>query len=187
MITIVGVGALGSHVAQFLRHYELRVIDFDKVESKNTLSQFHIKASVGKSKALSLSQTFNMLFGIKVSSIVHKLVEDNANVMLLNSELVIDCLDNAAGRKVIQNWARSRQVPCLHGALAANGQMGRIIWDEEFFIDGEVEGAATCEDGQHLPFIAMTSAAIARSAQEFLTSGKKISFQTFPISGVKSL
>ena len=57
-ITIIGIGALGSHVVQFLRNSkaEIKVIDFDHIEFKNIASQFHGKSNIGKSKANSLKE-----------------------------------------------------------------------------------------------------------------------------------
>jgi molybdopterin/thiamine biosynthesis adenylyltransferase len=183
VITIVGVGALGSHVAQFLRNVEaeLRIIDMDKIETKNTKSQFHSVTNVGKSKATSLQQTLNFLFRTKVSTFTSKLVANNVNQLLGGSTLILDCLDNAESRRLVQSYAQEHNIPCLHGALAANGAFGQVLWTDKFRIDSEVgSGAATCEDGRHLPFIAMVSSLMAQSAQTFLTNQKKLNFQIHP-------
>lgn len=184
-VTIVGVGALGSHVALLLRNEAaLKVVDFDRIESKNVLAQFHSKTSIGKNKASALQQTISFLFGLKTEAVPHKLTSDNAEQLLGGTELIVDCLDNAAARKVVQDYARRTSTPCLHGALAADGGFGRVVWDDRFVIDGEAgAGAATCEGGEHLPFIAIVSAYIARSAQMYLKSGKKIGFEINPIGG----
>jgi molybdopterin/thiamine biosynthesis adenylyltransferase len=182
-ITIVGVGALGSHVTLLLRNMDanLRIIDFDRVEQKNVQSQFHNKLNVGKSKVQSLSGTMQLLFGLKLGTIPHKLTTENDDQLLAGADLIIDCLDNAQARIVVQNFARRSKTACLHGALAADGGFGRVVWDERFVIDSEVgANAATCEDGAHLPFIAITSAYLARAAQEFLATGRKIGFEVNP-------
>ena len=61
-IIFCGVGALGSHGAMACRNLEatLCFIDFDRVESKNLLSQAYVKPSVGKNKAeaLKLQRTY---------------------------------------------------------------------------------------------------------------------------------
>jgi len=181
-VTIIGVGALGSHVVQFLRNEaNLKVIDFDRVEQKNTLAQFHGKPGVGKNKVQAIQQTMQFLFGLKVSGVPHKLTPDNTSELLSGSDLLIDCLDNAASRQVVQDFARKSHTPCLHGALAADGSFGRVVWDENFVIDSEnVAGAATCEGGEHLPFIGVASALLAKAAQEFIVRGKKIGFELHP-------
>ena len=177
-VPLVGVGALGSHAAQFLRNAAaLRVIDFDRVEQKNVLSQFHARSSAGKSKVIGLKQSLQFLFATSVEAIPHKLVADNAREILGGADLLVDCLDNREGREIVQGFARDRSVPCVHGALAPNGSFGRVVWDEQFAIDAEpAEGAATCEDGAHLPFIGMVAASLARAAQEFLLNGEKLNF-----------
>jgi molybdopterin-synthase adenylyltransferase len=183
MVTIVGVGALGSHAAQFLRNVaKLRVIDFDRVEQQNVLSQFHSRSSLGRSKVVALQQTLSFLFGTKIEGIPHRLGDDNARELLGGAELVLDCLDNAASRSVVQRFARQTGLPCLHGALAADGTFGRVIWDDDFTPDSEGAGAATCEDGAHLPLIGLVAAYLARSAQEFLTTGHRLGF-TVPSRG----
>lgn len=181
-VTIVGVGALGSHLAVFLRNTaELKLIDMDRVEQKNVLSQFHPKTNVRKNKALALQQTMNFLFGLKVAAVPHPLAMDNVGQLLDGSDLVVDCVDNAATRQTIQEYALDTGLPCLHGALAADGAFGRVVWTENFRIDSEDSvGAATCEDGVHLPFIGMASTLLARASQEFLTNGKKIGFELHP-------
>jgi len=187
-VTVVGVGALGSHLVQFLRSedIEIRVIDFDRVEQKNVQSQFHSKPSVGKLKVDALKQSMQFLYGRKIHTISHKLVYNNDNE-LLKGDLIIDCLDNGEARKIVQNYARLYEVPCLHGALAPDGGFGRVIWDEQFVIDSEAgQGGATCENGEFLPFIAITSAYLARAAQIFLTNGKKTGFSISP-NGVVSV
>lgn len=186
-IVIVGVGALGSHVVQFLRNVDatLRVVDFDRVEQRNVMAQFHGKPNVGKAKVQSLQQAMNFLFARKVEVVPHKLVENNAKEILGSADLVVDCLDNGAGRRVIQGFVRASKVPCLHGALAADGTFGSVLWDEHFVIDDETGNGKTCEDGEHLPFIVMVSAYLAQSAQAFMKSGRKLGFNVHPGGVVK--
>jgi molybdopterin/thiamine biosynthesis adenylyltransferase len=182
-ITVVGIGALGSHLVQFLRNLdvELRIIDFDRVEQRNVASQFHGVQSVGRSKVESLRRAMEFFWGYRCKVFPVRLGPDNASELLSGSTLVIDCLDNAASRKVVQDHVRGRAIPCLHGALAANGEFGRVVWDEDFEIDEEGQaGAATCEDGAHLPFIAAVSALLAMSASVFIETGRRISYAVAP-------
>lgn len=188
-ITIVGVGALGSHVVLFLRNLgvPLKVIDFDKVEQRNTQSQFHGIKTVGKSKVSSIQQTLDFLFKSKIEGVSHQLVSDNLSQLLGGSQLVIDCVDNAATRRIIQGYVREHNIPCLHGAVSADGSFGQVIWDESFRIDQELaQGGATCENGDHLPFITLVSSLIAKSAQDFVKTSKKNGYQVHP-NGVHTL
>ncbi len=181
LVTIVGVGALGSHTAMFLRNTSrLKVVDFDRVETRNTTNQFHSRNSVGKNKTLALQQVVNFLWGVKVDIVPHKLVEGNAQQLLGKSDLILDCLDNGEARRIVQGFVRRTGVPCLHGALAANGAYGQVCWDEHFQVDDEGTGVATCEDGHHLPFIALVSAFMARAVQTFLENGGRPAFHIHP-------
>jgi len=191
LITVVGVGALGSHLVQLIRNLgvPLRLIDFDRIEQKNITSQFHGKPHVGRFKSQSLKEVMGLLWGsssLKLDVMTSKLTADNAAQMLRGSDLVVDCLDNGEARRLVQAHARGTRTPCLHGALAADGVFGRVVWDEDFIIDDEsVAGEATCEGGEHLPFIALVSACMAQAIKEWLASGKKIGFSASPSGLIK--
>jgi predicted ThiF/HesA family dinucleotide-utilizing enzyme len=180
-VIVVGAGALGSHVALFIRNLaQIKIIDFDHIEQKNVLSQFHSKGNVGKSKVESLKQTMNFLFGIKLNTIGNKLVDNNSKQLLNGTDLIIDCLDNAEARRIVQKYARKEKVPCLHGGLAADGAFGISVWDENYEVPDSQPGLPTCENGDQLPFIALVFAYIAKSAQEFLVDNKKYGYMISP-------
>jgi molybdopterin/thiamine biosynthesis adenylyltransferase len=188
-ITIVGVGALGSHVVQALRNEDvtIKVIDFDRVEMKNVASQFHFVKSVRKKKVDALKQAMQFCFGRSIETVGNKLTADNDAALLGDSDLIVDCLDNGEARRVVQNFARANKVPCLHGALAADGGFGRVVWDENFVIDDEAgAGQATCEEGEFLPFIEITASYLAYAVQRFIKDGRKRSFSITP-AGVEKI
>lgn len=179
-IVIVGAGALGSHLALMVRNEAaIRVVDYDKVEHKNVLSQFHGVGGVGRNKAVALKQTLDFLFKVKIGDSPHKLTSENDDPLLAGADLVVDCLDNAEARLIVRNFCRGAKVPCLHGALAADGAFGQATWDEDFVIE-DGAGAPTCEGGEHLAFICLTSSALAVAATRFLRTGQKRSFHVWP-------
>ena len=188
-ITIIGVGALGSHLVQALRNEEvtLKVIDFDRVEMRNVASQFHFKNAVGKKKTEALKQAMQFCYGCKLETVGNKLTADNVEQLLGDAHLLIDCLDNGEARRLVQGFARANGVPCLHGALAAEGGFGRVIWDSDFVIDDEGgAGAPTCEDGEFLPFIMLTAAYLAHAAQRFIRGGRRMGYSISP-AGVERI
>lgn len=188
VVTVVGVGALGSHLVQFLRNEDvvINIIDFDRVEMKNVQSQFHAKQGVGKLKVDALKKMMQFLYGVKIHTFSSKLMADNVENLLGGSDLVIDCLDNGEARRLVQGHVRGAGTPCLHGSLAADGSFGRVIWDEGFIIDDEAgAGAVTCEDGEFLPFIALTAAHLARAAQIFLSGKKKVGYSISPGGAIR--
>jgi hypothetical protein len=120
------------------------------------------------------------LYGVRIKTVPHKLVANNVEA-LLQGDLIVDCLDNGASRKLVQDHVRAKGIPCLHGALAGDGSFGRVVWDEGFVIDYESgPGAATCENGEFLPFIALTSSYLGIATQIFLAQGKKTGFSISP-------
>lgn len=192
-VTIVGVGALGSHVMLFARNWKVgfHLIDHDRVEQKNMQAQFHSRMGLRQNKALALAKALQGLYGLKVRATPHKLVEDNVVALLgggrSDTDLVIDCTDNIAARQLIQQHCDFWGIPCLHGCLSASGDFARIIWSELFKPDPEgFDGEATCEGGEQLPFYAVASGLIAMVAQQFLEDGKKINLQVTPF-GVQRL
>lgn len=170
-ITLIGAGALGSHVVLLLRNIDatIKVIDFDVVESKNLMSQFHTKMGLRKNKALALKQSLRGLFQAGIEAVPHKLTEDNVEQLLSGADLLIDCVDNAPTRKLIQDYAKSNDVPCLHAALAAGGVFGQVAWTGHFEVE-DAGGATqpTCEDGEALPFLCLVSTYTALAVQNFI-------------------
>lgn len=184
-VTIVGLGALGSHLVLFARNWKasLRIIDFDRVESKNTQSQFHTKMGLRKNKAVALGASMRGLWGSSMDTVPHKLTYQSADSQLGGSDLVIDCTDNLEARKEIQDYCVLMDIACLHGCISADGSLARIVWTEDFTPDKEdAENAATCEDGRNLAFHGMVGAMLAHVASCFLDDGAQNSWQMTPSS-----
>jgi len=184
-VVIVGLGALGSHLTLFGRNWEvhLRGIDFDKVEMKNTQSQFHSRMGSGKNKAMALKAALQGMWGLQMDAHSVKLGTTNQEVMFKHADLVIDCTDNFKAREIIQEYAAKYGLPCLHCCLSAGGDLARIVWTEHFAPDKEdAEGEATCEDGQNLPFHALAAAMTAQIVQRFLKDEVRQSWQLTPFS-----
>ena len=177
-IVIVGLGANGSHTATALRNAgALKLVDFDRVEQKNTLAQMHGKMGLRRNKAQAMGQRFQGEWGQRVEVVPHKVTDDNAKVILGGADLVIDCTDNIAARACIKQYCVAEGIPLLHAALSADGHFGQIIWTEFFKADGEEGDGATCEDGDNLPFHFLMGGLIAQTAKTFLTSGKQHNWQ----------
>jgi molybdopterin/thiamine biosynthesis adenylyltransferase len=185
-IVICGVGALGSTAVSLCRNLdvELRLVDFDRVESKNLAAQWFVKQSVGKNKAEAARLQLANFYGAKSEALGVRLVANNAAQLLADCELAVDCFDNADSRILLSEAARQRGLPLLHGALAADGTFGLVRWDERFTADREdAPGQATCEGGEHLPMIGLVGATLARAIQDFVRSGSRHDY-SISLSGV---
>lgn len=175
-IVFCGVGALGSTAVLYCRNLEveLRLVDFDRVESKNLSAQWFVKQSVGKNKAEAIRLQLGNFFGIKAEALGVRLGAHNAAQLLDGCDLAVDCFDNADSRLILSEAARASAIPLVHAALAADGTFALVRWDERFVADREdVEGQATCEGGEHLPMIGLVGATLARAIQDFLRGGAR--------------
>ena len=175
-IVFCGVGAVGSSAVMLCRTLgaDLALVDFDRVESKNLLAQAFVKASLGKNKAEALKLQLSTFYGLKAEAFPVRLDQSNVGVLCDRADLVVDCFDNAAGRRVLQTWARSQGRPLVHAALSGDGTFGLVRWTERFTPDEEPQaGQATCEGGEHLPMIGLLAAALARIVQDHVRAGTR--------------
>ncbi len=182
-IVFCGGGALGSHALFLARDFqhELAVIDFDRVETKNLASQWFVKQMVGKNKATALKLQLLNFYEVKLQDYTVKLTTLNVDTVLGEAGLVVECFDNAESRRVVQNYARSRQKPCVHAGLAANGEFAMVRWDRHFTIDEEgAAGQATCEGRGFLPLILRASSSLVASIQFFLVDGREVNWNVSP-------
>ena len=188
-IVFCGVGALGSTAAVLCRSLgvELRLVDFDRVESKNLSAQAFVKQSLGKNKAEALKMQLWNFWAVKAEALPVRVVAENVAEVCAGAQLVVDCFDNRAGREVLSAHARAAGLPLVHAALAGDGRFGLVRWDERFAPDAEAQaGQATCEGGEHLPFIGLLSAALARTIQDFLEDGTRRD-AIVSLTGIQSL
>jgi molybdopterin/thiamine biosynthesis adenylyltransferase len=172
-IVFCGVGALGSTAVSLCRNFgaDMRLVDFDRVESKNLAAQWFVKASLGKNKAEAARLQLANFYGVKAEAMPVRLAATNAAQLLAGADLAVDCFDNADSRLVLSDAARGVGIPLVHAALAADGTFGMVRWDERFAPDREdTAGQATCEGGEHLPLIGLVGATLARAIQDFVVS-----------------
>jgi molybdopterin/thiamine biosynthesis adenylyltransferase len=174
-ILFCGVGALGSSAAVLCRSLgvELAFVDFDRVETKNLAAQAFVKQSLGKNKAEALKLQLQNFYGLKCESFGVRLAATNVDALCQSADLLVDCFDNQQSRQLLSDYARRSGKPLVHAAMAADGQFGLVRWDARFVPDAEDHaGQATCEGGEHLPFIGLLAATLARVIQDFVRHGQ---------------
>src|SRR5690349_22523966 len=115
-IVFCGVGALGSTAAVLCRNLEpmLVFVDFDRVESKNLLAQAFVKQSVGKNKADALKTQLLNFHGTKCEAFGVRLTAENVEQLCGAADLIVDCFDNLASRKVLSEFARRAGKALVH-------------------------------------------------------------------------
>lgn len=169
-----GVGALGSHAATLCRTLpaELAFADFDRVEAKNLLAQAYTRQAVGKNKAEALRLQLRTFYGVESAVFPVRLTAQNIAQIAAGADLLVDCLDNIDGRLVVLDHARATGTASVHAGLAADGTFGLVRWGDRFRPDAEDEaGQATCEGGEHLPFVGLVAAVLAGIIRDFVRDG----------------
>lgn len=181
-ILIVGLGAIGSHVALALRNIdaELTLCDFDVIEHKNTQAQFHLAKDVRKKKATSLRGSLYGLFGVKCYTDPVKVTDENVLYVVDGMDLVLDCTDNIAARQTLMSGCGGLKIELLHGAMSADGTFAQVTWTEQFTPDAETGSGVTCEDGENLPFHMMVGSCMAIAVQQFINDAKRDSYFITP-------
>ena len=111
-IAFCGVGALGSNAVLYCRNLEteLRLIDFDRVESKNLAAQWFVKQSVGKNKAEAVRLQLANFYGRKAEALGVRLGALNAVQLLDGCDIAVDCFDNQDSRLILSQAARDRSL-----------------------------------------------------------------------------
>jgi molybdopterin/thiamine biosynthesis adenylyltransferase len=176
LILFCGAGALGSTTLTLCRNLpaSLAVVDFDRVEAKNLLSQAYTRQAVGKNKAEALRLQLRTFYGVEMTAYPVRLAGQNVATVAAGADLLVDCFDNAASRRVLLDHARATGTPSVHAGLAADGTFGLVRWGERFVPDEEDEpGQATCAGGEHLPFIGLVAATLAGVVEAFVRTGDR--------------
>lgn len=147
-IMVVGAGTLGGNILEHLARQDsqglwtLGVVDQDRVELRNLINQPYLRQQVGKSKAACLADLLHRIHGHPLQAEHKTLTPANATRLLQGWDLVLDCLDNHAGRSAVQQGCRSQGLACLHLGLASDYL--ELIWDEHYRVppDAEVDPCA---------------------------------------------
>ena len=130
-VLIVGVGALGSVVAELLGRAgvgRLRIVDRDTVEWSNLQRQSLYTESDAREGLAKVQAAANRLAGINASIEVQPIAADvtpaNIESFAEGVDLIVDGTDNFEIRFLINDLAWERSLPWIHGGcLGASGQV----------------------------------------------------------------
>ena len=146
-ITICGVGALGSWLTDLLvrqGYQKLKVIDFDKVERKNSGTQIYGQDDIGRSKAVQLRGHIYRRLGITIEAVAERLRATNVKKLLSGSDLVVDVFDDVTSRRLVVDFCLQNGIPCVHAGMASVGYF-EIVWNSQYKVPNEPEKNDTDE------------------------------------------
>jgi molybdopterin/thiamine biosynthesis adenylyltransferase len=172
-LTICGVGALGSHLADNLARQgfkQIRVIDRDRIEEHNVGTQLYGESDVGAWKVDVLRLRLFRATGIEIEAIRKELSDRTAKGLLEDGGLIIDTFDNSVSRRLVQDQCRQLQLPCLHVGLYAD--YGEVIWDERYRVPQDVAGDV-CDYPLARNLVLMTVAIASEILVRFVSEGTR--------------
>jgi molybdopterin/thiamine biosynthesis adenylyltransferase len=131
-VFIAGVGGLGSFVAQCLAAAgvgRLVLCDPDTVQLSNLNRQtLYSTDHLGAPKAAIAAQVLHALNPtISVEAIPARIDEDNYRQVIGQPNIVVDCLDNFAGRFLLNACAVETGIPFVHGGVSGWAGMVTFI------------------------------------------------------------
>ena len=127
-VLVAGVGGLGSSVATYLAVAgvgKIRIVDCDRVEPSNLNRQvLHWDRDVGRHKIDSAVEKLASINpDIHIEGIKDTIREDNVSDLVAD-HLIVDAMDNLAGRYLLNLAAIGGGLPLFHGAVY--GFEGRV-------------------------------------------------------------
>ena len=128
-ITVIGCGGLGGLTIEMLARLgvgELVVVDEDEFDVSNlnrqTLSSTN---NIGKSKSMEAKlRVENINPHVKVTDFSRHVDDSNIDMLIGDSRLVIDALDNVLTRAIVSRKAAEYKIPFVHGAV--QGSLGQV-------------------------------------------------------------
>lgn len=128
-VVIIGCGGLGGYLLEQLGRLGVgfvRVVDPDLFEVSNLNRQLlSSNLNLGKPKVLAAKHRMLAVNPqVEVDAIQESMTADNAADLLAGCDLVLDALDNIPDRFILQQAAKTAQIPLVHGAVA--GWQGQV-------------------------------------------------------------
>jgi adenylyltransferase/sulfurtransferase len=132
-VLIIGMGGLGSPVAMYLAAAgvgHLILVDHDKVDLSNLQRQIvHGQDDIGRLKITSAANTLMQLNPeLRITSLDHKLSDDELRETTRNVDLVVDATDNFETRFAINRVCVETETPLISGAaIRMEGQVSVFL------------------------------------------------------------
>lgn len=121
-VLVIGCGGLGGNIIEYLARAgvgALTVVDGDVFEESNLNRQILSTAgNIGQKKALAAAERVRAIDpSIDVTPVCDFFTKENASALMSDADLVVDALDNAAARLVLEDAAAEAGLAIVHGAI----------------------------------------------------------------------
>lgn len=172
-VTICGVGALGSNLADSLVRQgvqSLRVIDNDRVEEHNIGTQIYSLSDVGAWKVDVLRGHLFRVAEVDIDARRVELTQQTVRKCLRDSDVVVDAFDNSDSRETVKQFSEQQDIPCLHAGLAAD--YGEVVWNANYRVPTDAEGDV-CDYPLARNIVQLTATIAAEVLIRWVASGEK--------------
>lgn len=112
-VLIIGVGSFGSSVVENLIRsgvYELTLIDFDRLEPHNLARHNLDERFLGKSKATSLAEKYNNIFGETICTGITQNVSQQDDAFFNQFDFIIDCSASIGVQRYISDLGIAKPI-----------------------------------------------------------------------------
>lgn len=121
-VLVVGAGGLGCPALQYLVAAgigKVSIVDGDQVSISNLQRQvLFAEKDLGKNKALTAKARLSQLNSeVEIQAYPEHLTLDNAEKLIYECDLVLDCTDNFVTRYLINDACIRKNKPFIHGSL----------------------------------------------------------------------
>ena len=123
---VVGAGALGSPAATYLTAAgvgQIGIVDSEQVELSNLHRQpLHFTPDVGRGKAESAAVKLRLLNpGVLVEPYPARLEERNAELLVADADVVLDCSDSFSTRYLVNDACCAQGIPLVEAGVLGFG------------------------------------------------------------------
>lgn len=135
-VCVVGLGGLGGGVVEILARIgigTLDLVDGDSFDETNLNRQLlSTEKGIGTSKARAARKRVEAINKmVAVNSFDMFLTRENAHDIMDHAHVVVDCLDSINDRFLLQDLARSRDIPLVSGAIGGTSGQVTVIYPED--------------------------------------------------------
>jgi sulfur carrier protein ThiS adenylyltransferase len=128
-ITIIGVGSTGSFTALNLAKMgikNIKVIDFDIVESHNLPNQFYRFQDINKLKVEALQEIIKDFTGVNIETENLEVTEEYEFDVTLNTIIML-CVDSMEARKLIYNKVKDLPIKLIDTRFSSQGYSIHVV------------------------------------------------------------
>ena len=152
-IGIAGAGGLGSNCAQMLVRTgfrNLKIVDFDYIESSNLNRQFFFSHQIGLPKVEALRDNLRLINDeVVVEVLQQKMDADNAAALFADCQVVVEAFDRPEYKKlIVETYLNKAELLVAVSGLAGWGKSEEICIHrrkENFYVVGDWVSAISAD------------------------------------------